>query len=105
MSDTIEQLRTIRRRHDFYNRLLTTGLALLVCAVGYGLWSAGVPLEDRYKTLTGIAIMLLALVFYKIPYFSYRLNRRWFAHDDDSLQLMGGNWRQYKLRILNQALY
>ena len=105
MSDTIERLGLIKRRHDFYNRLLTLGLVALVCAVGGTLTLVGVPLVDRYPTATGIAIMFAAFVFYKVPYFSYRLTRRRFAHSEEDLQLMGGSWRQYKLRILNQPIY
>ena len=104
-SDTIARILAIRRRHDFYNRLLTVLLVLPVCAVGGAFWLAGIPLEERYKTTTGLAIMFLAFVFYKIPYFSYRLNCRRFAGDEDSLRLMGNGWRQYKSRILNQPLY
>ncbi len=105
MPDTLAYIRTIKLRHDFYNRLLTAALTLIVCAVGAVFWLGGVPFEERYKTATGLVIMFLALVFYKIPYFAYRLNRRWFARDAESLHLMGDSWRQYKLRILNQPLY
>ena len=105
MSDTLERLRIIKRRHDFYNRLLTVVLTLPVCAFGGALWLAEVALETQHKTVTGLVIMLLALVFYKIPYFSYRLNRRWLEKSGGDLSLIGSNWRQYKLRILNQPLY
>ena len=105
MSDTIERLCAIKRRHDFYNRALTVALALAVCAVGGALWFAEVALEARYKTVTGLVIMFLAFVFYKIPYFSYRLNRRRLTRGGEDLQIIGDNWRQYKLRILNQPIY
>ena len=105
MSDTLSQLRVIRQRHDFYNRLLTFLLTLFVCAIGSALWLAGVPLEQGYKKSTGLFIMFLAFVFYKIPYFSYRLNCHWFSADEDNLRLMGSSWKQYKLRVLNQPLY
>ncbi len=105
MSDSIARLRLIKGCHDFYNRWLTAGLAALVCAVGGVFWLAGVPLAERYKMITGLAMLFLAFVLYKIPYFSYWLNRRRFAGDGENLRLMGGDWRQYKLRILNQPLY
>ena len=105
MPETIERLRFIRRQHDFYNRSLTFFLALLVCATGCVLWLAGVPLEQEYKKGVGLAVMLLAFVFYKIPYLSYRLTRSRFSSDRETLRLMGDDWRQYKLRILNQPLY
>ncbi len=105
MSDTISRLQAIKRRHDFYSRLLTVALAATVCLVGGTFALLGIPLTQQYKTVTGLAIMFAALVFYKIPHLSYRLNRRWFARDEENLRLMGGSWAQYKLRILNQPPY
>ncbi len=105
MPDTIERIGLIKSRHDFYNRWLTAGLAALVCAVGGALWLTEVSLTERYKMTAGLVIMLLAFVFYKIPYFSYRLNRRRFAGDKESLRLMGGDWRQYRSRMLNLPPY
>ena len=101
MADTVTRLRAIRERHFFYNRTLIIALMTVVCVVGGALTFFEIELADRYKALTGIVIMLLAVLLYKIPYFAYRLNRAWFSGDRDSLRLMGDSWRLYKLRILN----
>jgi len=101
--ETIELLAQIKRSHDRYNRLLTVALAAAVCLAGVLLWRGGVPLLDEHKPGVGLAIMFLALVFYKIPYIAYRLNRRRYAADADGLRLMGANWRQYRARIMQQA--
>lgn len=101
MTDTISRLRIIRQRHLFYNRLLTVSLMAIVCALGGALSWFDVTLSANYKVLAGLAIMLFAVLLYKIPYFAYRLNRAWFVGDEESLRLMGTNWRLYKLRILN----
>ena len=101
MSDTLKQLQVIKSRHDTLNRFLTLLFSGLVCAAGFVLWWAEVPLLDRYKPATGLALMGLAVVFYKIPYFVYLLNRRRFSTDDVCLRLMGRTWKQYRMRILN----
>ena len=98
--DTLERLRRIKQSHYYYNRMLTVTLAGAVCAVGFALWRADVPLLDEYKPGVGLAIMFLAFVFYKIPYAAYRLNRRRYMADDESRNLMGITWRQYRRRIL-----
>ncbi len=100
---TIELLGRIRQSHDRYNRLLTVALAAAVCLAGVLLWRGDVPLLDRYKPGVGLAIMFLAFVFYKIPYFAYRLNRRRYGADEEGLRLMGAGWRQYKTRIMQQV--
>ena len=101
MSDTISRLYKIRHRHHLYNRLLTVGLVLFVCLIGWVFSLLGSILTGRSKMFTGLGIIFLAAVFYKIPYFAYRLNYRWFKGDKENLQLMEGGWKQYKLRILN----
>lgn len=101
--ETIELLAQIKRSHDRYNRLLTVALAAAVCLTGVLLWRGGVPLLDEHKPGVGLAIMLLAFVFYKIPYAAYRLNRRRYGGDEAGLRLMGAGWRQYRARILQQA--
>ena len=101
--DTLERLRRIKQSHDHYNRVLTVALAGVVCAIGFVLWRAGVPLLDEHKPGVGLAIMFIAFVFYKIPYAAYRLNRRRYCADRDSLGLMGSGWRQYRRRILQHT--
>ena len=101
MADTVMRLRVIRERHIFYNRMLTVALMAVVCIASGALALFEIALVERYKMLAGAVVMLLAALLYKIPYFAYRLNRVWFTEDQDSLQLMGNNWRLYKLRILN----
>ena len=101
--DTLERLRRIKQSHDHYNRMLTVALAAVVCLTGLALWRAGVPLLDEYKPGVGLAIMFLAFVFYKIPYAAYRFNRRRYETDEESRNLMGPDWRQYKRRILQHT--
>ena len=98
--DTLELLQQIKRHHDYYNRWLTFGLGLLVSAVCLGLWWTGVVLVNEYKSLTGIILMFLAFVFYKLPYFAYWLNRRRYRNHSKGLDMMGKNWKQYRTKIL-----
>ncbi len=103
-TDAIERLCTIRLNHNRFNRLLTLAFSAFVCTIGFLFWLNEIPLYERYKTLTGTILMVGAAIFYKIPYFSYLLNRRYFKNSNEDLRLMGNNWRQYYMRIINTAL-
>lgn len=99
--DAITRLQAIHERHIRLTRQLTLGLSAFVCSTGLALWAFGVPLLHEYKPLTGLLLMLLAVVFYKVPYVAYRLNRRYFSDREGHLVLMGETWDEYKARIIN----
>ena len=98
--ETLELLQQIKRRHDYYNRWLTVLLGGLVSFAFFALWWNDVALIDEYKSLTGLVMMFLAFVFYKLPYFAYRFNRRYYRQNEDGLNMMGKSWRQYRNRII-----
>lgn len=100
--ETLELLQQIKRSHDHYNRILTAVLGAAVSLACFALWWNDVALLDEYKSLTGITLMFLAFVFYKLPWFAYRLNRRRYLHNQDGLNMMGKNWRQYRVRIITR---
>ena len=101
MPDTLERLQKIKHRHNFFNRLITLCLSAFVCGIGFLLWMAEISLLDQYIPGTGLVIIGFATMFYKTPYFSYCFNRRYFANDEAMMHLMGNNWQDYKIRILN----
>lgn len=98
--ETLELLQQLKRHHDYYNRWLTVGLGATVSLVCLILWWNDVALLNQYKSLTGVILMFLAFVFYKLPYFAYRLNRRRYKDNEDGLNMMGNNWKQYRAKIM-----
>ncbi|MBC6414177.1 MAG: hypothetical protein GDA45_04495 [Chromatiales bacterium] len=100
--DSIELLQKIKHQHDYYNRCLTLSLAAVIGLVGLGLWWAEVPLLDEYKIAVGLVMILLAFIFFNIPYFVYRLMRRRYRGDDRMMQLIGKRWYFYKVNIINR---
>lgn len=100
--DSIKLLQRLKREHEYYNRLLTLSLAGFVCFIGLALWWAKVPLLAEYKMLVGLAMIFLAVVFYNIPYFVYRLLRRRYYDDKPMMQLIGSRWYFYKSNIINR---
>ena len=57
------------------------------------------PLLDEYKLLVGLVLMILAVVYYKIPHLAFLMNRRHYSTDAVMLDLMGDTWEQYKKRL------
>ena len=100
MSDTLNLLQAIKQKHNELNRMFTLLLSSLVVCVSFLLWLNDVPLLLEYKPLTGIVLMVLAVIFYKIPYFAYLANCRYFADNGRANELMGGTWKQYRMRIV-----
>lgn len=100
MTETLDRLKEIQTRHRNWTRRLTIWLSAVVCSAGFVLWGMKVPLTDELKALVGLILMLLAAVFYKIPHIAFLLNRRYYATDAETLQLMGETWDLYKKRML-----
>ena len=100
MTETIAILQGVRDRHHALTRGITFGLSAAVCAVGFTFWGLEVPLLDEYKALTGLVLMVLSAVFYKIPHIAFLINRRHYAQDKAALHLMGETWSLYKARML-----
>ncbi len=101
MMDSITRLRIIKDRHTTMNRALTVLFGALICTVGYALWAKNVPLLDSYKMIVGSVMMVCALIFHRIPYFVYLLNKKHFGNNSNDRQLMGHNWKEYCKRIIN----
>ena len=100
--DSIKLLQKIKHQHDYYSRCLTLSLAAVVCLVGLGLWWAEVPLLDEHKAMVGLVMILLAFIFYNIPYFVYHMLRRHYRGNDQVMQLLGKRWYFYKVNIMNR---
>ena len=100
--DSIKLLQQIKREHDYYNRYLTLVLAAIVCLSALALWWTEVPLLDQYKAPVGLIMILLAFVFYNIPYAVYRILRSRYRNDEVMMQLIGKRWYFYKVNIMNR---
>lgn len=100
-SDTLARLARIRAGHLRLTRALTLALSGAVCAALLSLWWLRAPLLDEHKPLLGLALMALAFVFYRIPYFAFLCNRFRCRARSRDLELMGTNWRAYRRRIVS----
>ena len=96
----LDKLRYIQTEHRRWTHRLTALLLGLVFSLGAVLWSFDIVLVPMYKMVTGTVLMLVAIIFYKIPYLVFIVNRRRFMKRKDFIATMGNSWNAYKARIL-----
>ena len=75
MSNTTQK-EALKTQFMAANRNLTLGIlaALIICSAG--LWAAGVVVQGINSVMTGLVLIALAVVFYKLPHISYLLVRK-----------------------------
>lgn len=80
------------------NRNLTISLvAILILAAAVFWYTKAVTLENSSLWI-GAAFMLLAVLFYQLPYLSYVLTRRHFVGADRArLEILDSDWKTFKL--------
>lgn len=79
------------------NRALTIGLISLLIIVSSIIWySEFLPISESSTTI-GVAFMLLAVLFYQLPYISYVFTRRHFAgKDKNGIEILDAGWKTFK---------
>ena len=79
------------------NQMLTLGLILILVLVSGIFWYTNTVTIENSSLWIGAAFMMLALIFYKLPYISYLWTRRHFNQEELSRpEILGYNWSQFK---------
>lgn len=79
------------------NRLLTGILLLILVIASLIIWyTDALPLRDSSVQI-GASFMLLAVVFYQLPYVSFLITRRHFASEDrQGIEILDSGWGAFK---------
>ena len=80
------------------NKMLTLALvAALVCASTI-IWYTKVITIQNSSSLIGASFMVLAVIFYQLPYISYLLTRRRFKTDKSKqgIEILTSDWKTFK---------
>ena len=78
------------------NRNLTYTSVALVCIAAFVVWLFNIDLGGQRTSLMGIMFMLLAVVTFKIPYFSYRYLRRKYKNHAEKFSILGSDWKLFR---------
>jgi|GEM_PF-1532378 len=79
------------------NRALTGGLIAILIIVALVFWYTEALTLQNSSSLIGAGFMLLAVVFYQLPYISFVLTRRHFAGDDrKGIEILDSEWKTFK---------
>lgn len=79
------------------NRILTTSLVAILLLVSAVFWyTKSVTLENSSFWI-GAAFMLLAVLFYQLPYVSFLLTRHHFDYADRSgIEILDSGWKAFR---------
>ncbi len=79
------------------NRRITAGLIAVLIASSVFFWYTGDLSVENSSVLIGSVLMLLAVVFYQIPFISFLLTRRHFdKHDHIGLEILEADWKTFR---------
>lgn len=79
------------------NQYLTLGLLLLVIVCSAIFWWMGVDVQGKSSVFTGLVLLVLAVVFYKLPYLSYILMKYRYQGDDiPTKSILDDGWPAFK---------
>ncbi|MEM8843795.1 MAG: hypothetical protein AAGB35_02020 [Pseudomonadota bacterium] len=101
MSDTVSN-NQIKEYFLNVNRMLTIGLVFLLVVISALFWLLGISMQD-ISIWVGMAFMLLAVVFYRIPRLSYSLTKKHFLNHkalDDNI--LNSDWGRFKKWLEDQ---
>ena len=78
------------------NRTLTILLVSILAVAGLALWLTGVSLQN-ISTWVGVVLMVFAVLFYRLPRFSYQLTRKHFSKQQDtSSEILDSGWDYFR---------
>jgi hypothetical protein len=79
------------------NRNLTTSLVAILLAVSAVFWYTKAVTLENSSIWIGAAFMLLAVLFYQLPYVSYLLTQRHFeSADRSSIEILYSDWKAFR---------
>ena len=79
------------------NRWMTSALMLLLIIVSLIFWATKSVTLENSSLWIGAALMLLAVVFYQLPFISYLLTRAHFKQQEQTdSALLNCGWRRFK---------
>lgn len=79
------------------NRSLTGGLIVVLIIASLVFWYTDTFSLHSSSTLIGLVFMILAVIFYQLPYFSYLLTRRRFSSKDrQGIEILDSGWKVFK---------
>jgi membrane protein YdbS with pleckstrin-like domain len=78
------------------NRTLTILLVSILAVAGLVLWLTGVSLQN-ISTWVGVVLMVFAVLFYRLPGFSYQLTRKHFSNQQGaSTEILDSGWDYFR---------
>ena len=79
------------------NRLLTSSLVSILIIISVVFWYTETVTVENSSFWIGAAFMLLALIFYQLPYVSFLVTRHHYAGQDWSgIEILGSGWRTFR---------
>ena len=79
------------------NRRLTASLVALLLAVSVVFWYTKAVTLENSSVWIGAAFMLLAVLFYQLPYVSYLLTVRHFeSADRNGIEILDAGWKTFR---------
>ena len=78
------------------NRFLTIVLVSILAVAGLVLWLTGVSLQN-ISTSVGVVLMIFAVLFYRLPKFSYQLTKKHFSKQQNhSAEVLDSGWDNFR---------
>jgi membrane protein YdbS with pleckstrin-like domain len=78
------------------NRALTILLVSILAVAGLVLWLTGVSLQN-ISTWVGVVLMVFAVLFYRLPRFSFQLTRKHFSNRQGaSTEILDSGWDYFR---------
>ncbi|MDW3094403.1 MAG: hypothetical protein R8G33_01890 [Gammaproteobacteria bacterium] len=79
------------------NRNLTSGLVAVLIVASALFWYTKVVTLENSSFWIGAAFMLLAIVFYQLPFVSFLLTRRHFdSVDRSNIEILDADWKTFR---------
>ncbi len=79
------------------NRIMTTGLVIILIVVSAIFWYTKAVTLESSSLWIGAALMLLAIIFYQLPFVSFLLTRRHFEEADrNGIEILDAGWKTFR---------
>lgn len=79
------------------NRSLTIGLIFILIVASVSFWYTDTLRLQNSSTIIGAAFMLIAVIFYQLPYISFLLTRKHFADENrEGIEILDSGWKTFR---------